>query len=299
MTIPNIIHQIAPHDKLRWHPLWYACYQSWKAHFCDAKFYLWNDQDDLENFISDCYPQFIETFKQFPYAVMKYNFARFALLHHFGGIYTDMDIFCYSDFYADIKDKETVLVENYLAETVNAEVPYEICLMASAQGNSYFMDCMETSVEHFHRLKHLFDKQSVDDQWLCMQITDSFVLIQARDIHNSKQIELLPYPIYNNRAASYDSSFKTKHMRSSSWNTKYKSDQYLIVGNLLFSVSAEDASVHALMKKAKDQNIDCAVINIKDFDFYTDYTHGSYFYGSAKDAQLKLRTKQLYERMIK
>lgn len=299
MTIPKIIHHIGPTDKSRWHPIWDPCYSSWKEQFLDAEFYYWNDQNDLEKFISDAYPQFADTFKQFPYAVMKYNFARFALLHQFGGIYADMDIFCYGDFYAEIKDKETVLVENYLAETVNAEVPYEICLMASTKGNSYFMDCMETSVEHFHRLKHLFDKESIDDQWLCMQITDSFVLMQARNIHNPKQIDLLPYPIYNNRAASYNTAFQTKHMRSSAWNRKYKSNQYLIAGNLLFSVATDDSSIDFLIQKAESANIGHTIVNIEDFDFYTDYSNGSYFDGSINDKALKQKTKQLYEYMIK
>ena len=295
MTIPKIIHQTAPKDISLWHPLWARCHKSWKDKFTDFEFKLWNDEEDIFEIIDTYYPQYSEVFRKFPYKIMRLNFVRFALLHQFGGIYTDMDIFCYKNFYDNLSDNNLFILENFLSETVLPEIPIEICMMASSKNNTYFLDCMQNSIEQYYRLKHLFDRSSVDDEWLCMQITDSPLLIQSRDIHNPMQISLLPYHLYNNRASSYDSIFYTKHMRSSAWNTNYTPNKYFIVKNLLLAFSDKDITINKLIKKASSLKLDYKIIDIEDFDFYIDYSDGNYFSGNQNDLQFKLQTKKLYQ----
>jgi mannosyltransferase OCH1-like enzyme len=298
MTIPKIIHQIAPKDVSLWHPLWTKCHTSWRNQFPDFEFKLWNDEEDAFKIIDTYYPQYSEVFREFPYKIMRLNFIRFALLHQFGGIYADMDIFCYKNFYNNLSGNDLFMIENILSESVNGEFPFEICLMASRQLHPYFLDCMNNSREQFYTLQRLFDSPGVDDEWLCMQITDSSLLIQSRDIHNPKQISLLPYHLYNNRASSYDNIFYTKHMRSSAWNTNYTPNKYFIVKNLLLAFSDKDITINKLIKKVSSLKLDYKIIDIEDFDFYIDYSDGNYFSGNQNDLQLKLQTKKLYQYMM-
>lgn len=296
MNIPKIIHFIAPEDHSRWHPIWHRCFESWQKQFPDFEIKLWYDDNrNIEQLIETHYPQYLSVFRAFPYDVMRWNFSRFILLYHYGGIYADMDVFCYQNFYNQLKDNDLFLIENVLSETVTGSFPFEICLMASNQSHPYFLDCMNNSQEQFYILRHLFDKPSVDDEWLCMQITDSPMLIQSRNIHNPDQISLLPYHQYNNRAASYDPKFYTKHMRSSAWNRFLTPDSYLIISNLMFAVSKSDDSISKLIERTNEYKL----VNISGFDFYHDYTNGKYFTGEYNhDDNLKIKTKQLYKNIM-
>jgi mannosyltransferase OCH1-like enzyme len=252
MSIPKIIHFIAPKDQSRWHPIWHRCFESWQNHFSDFEMKVWGDDNrEVEQLIETYYPQYLSSFRAFPYDVMRWNFSRFVLLHHYGGIYADMDIFCYQNFCEELEKHNLFLIENILAETVNGEFPFEICLMASKANHPYYKDCMDNSVEQYRTIGHLFDKDSIDDEWLIVTLTDS-IAIQSRNIHDPAQISLLPYYLYNNRAASYNKSFYTKHMRSSAWNYSFLPDKYLIIDNLMFAISSQDDSVAKLIAKQKN-----------------------------------------------
>lgn len=292
--IPKIIHHIAPADKSKWHPLWERCYESWIKAFPNFEFNLWNDDSDLDDLIETHFPQFIKSYRNFSYKIMKINFARFALLNHYGGIYADMDIFCYNNFCDILDQNDLFLIQNFLSETVNGHFPFEICLMAASKENSYMLDCMSNSVDQFNTLGHLFNKSSIDTEWLIVMLTDA-IAIQSRDMHNADQISLFPYETFNNRAASYDKSFFTKHMRSSSWNRSVVPNKYIITDNLMFAVSDTDETTHKLLSKMSNYN----VVNIHSFDFYHDYSNGNFFTGNFDhDILLKKQTQQLYNRIV-
>lgn len=300
MSIPKITHFIAPEDRTQWHPIWHRCYQSWIDQHPDFEIKLWNDKNDLYDLIQTCYPWCFLAFESFPYDIMRINFARFALLHQFGGTYADMDIFCYKNFYSELQNNDAYMIQNLLSngsESVSMQFPFEICMMSSVKNHGYFNDCMQNSVEQFNRIGHLFDKPTVDDEWLIISLTDS-IAIQSRDIHNTNQISLLSYDKYNNRAPSYDRSFFTKHMRSSAWNRDFTPNKYLVVESLLFTFSDNDKSIQAIIDKAKDLGLSYHIVDIDDFDFYYDYSEGNYFRGDSSDKDLKQRIKQLYQYLV-
>ena len=51
---------------------------------------LWTDKKARE-FIADEYPWFLETFDGYPYPIQRADAIRYFVLHHFGGIYIDLD----------------------------------------------------------------------------------------------------------------------------------------------------------------------------------------------------------------
>lgn len=85
----NVVHLIAPKDKTKWDIIWVRCYESWKKKYDVV---LWNDNEDLDNFIREHYIQHYNFFSRLPYQIMKLDFARLCILHKFGGIYADMDV---------------------------------------------------------------------------------------------------------------------------------------------------------------------------------------------------------------
>ena len=73
--IPKIIHQTGPEEKY-WHPIWKECSQSWKNNFPDFEYKFWTD-NDLRNLIEEQYPNFLNLYDNFPYHIMRVDFARF------------------------------------------------------------------------------------------------------------------------------------------------------------------------------------------------------------------------------
>jgi hypothetical protein len=217
MLIPKIIHQIAPKDESSWHPVWKTCHESWKIQFPDFEHFLWNDAGDIDNFVRENYKDFYDLYLAFPYKIMRINFARYCLLDYFGGIYADMDVYCYKNFYAIIKDKDLWFNENKYAEFVDKKYKIENCLIASSRKNLFWKDCLDVCKERFYSLQDLFAKKLVSREWLIVHITDCDLLEQSRDIYNQSQINFLPAEIFNNRSNFFDNQLYTKHFHTGVW----------------------------------------------------------------------------------
>jgi hypothetical protein len=54
---------------------------------------LWTDADSRE-FIAQNYRWFLDTFDSYPYGIQRADAIRYFILHHYGGIYMDLDIGC-------------------------------------------------------------------------------------------------------------------------------------------------------------------------------------------------------------
>jgi mannosyltransferase OCH1-like enzyme len=108
LQLPKIIHFIAPKDKNKWHPYWSLCQESWQTNFTNFKFIIWTDKQ-LAYFIKKKFFNYYNHYSNFAYDIYKYDFARLCVLYEYGGIYTDMDVFCYKNFYT-LLQKECCIV---------------------------------------------------------------------------------------------------------------------------------------------------------------------------------------------
>lgn len=64
--------------------------------FCSSlasEYKLWTDASSRE-FIIVNYPWFLSTFDGYPYPIQRADAIRYFVLHHFGGIYMDLDVGC-------------------------------------------------------------------------------------------------------------------------------------------------------------------------------------------------------------
>lgn len=68
--------------------------KSWKLHHPGWEYRFWTD-DDLLKLITDNYSWFLKTYLNYKYNIQRSDAARHVLLHHYGGLYCDIDIECY------------------------------------------------------------------------------------------------------------------------------------------------------------------------------------------------------------
>jgi mannosyltransferase OCH1-like enzyme len=271
MTIPKIIHHIAPKNKSRWHPIWDRCYPSWREHFTDFKHILWEDQDEINKFVHDYYPQYYKMFMEFPAHIMRIDFIRFCLLHHYGGIYSDMDMFCYKNFYNELTHTLHIIEAPYGDEFL------ESSLMMSVPGHEFWLDCMELSKEVFYTkvqkygITIPFNNNRADQYLLQSACGPNLICRVWRKWVRTRPSELqtLPGILYNNHGLSYHPEYRTKHMMTGMWGKEAMDCLHY----------QKDIPLRKILDKSyiasKKYYADITKVNsVIDFDFYHDYTNG-------------------------
>ena len=93
--IPAILHQTWKSDAI---PARFQAYaDSWKRHNPHWTVMFWSDRMLLE-FVAEHYPDFLSMFCGYTRGVQRSDAARYMLLHHFGGVYADIDCECVAAF---------------------------------------------------------------------------------------------------------------------------------------------------------------------------------------------------------
>jgi hypothetical protein len=281
--IPKIIHHIAPEDISSWHPFWHKCRNSWENSFSDYEFILWNDQEDINKLVYDNYRTYWNLYQSFPVHIMRIDFARLCILHKFGGIYADMDYYCYNNFEKYLKNHSIYLVENLTEEFTSAIV--ENSLMAAEANNKFFLDTMGYVQACYIQFRNHFNKMS-GDNWKTSingfyinNTTGSGMLHVARESYGRRFYDIGHFNTaeFNNRPSSFSKSFKTKHIHTSIWGEdQLRNDntrEILIVdGNAITMDKIPDYAIERL----KDSNIPHYMLNFDTYDFHKDYTGGKY-----------------------
>jgi hypothetical protein len=106
--IPRIIHQTWKTDQVpeKFRPF----SNTWKKYNPDWSYRFWNDRDLLE-FVAAHYPSYLDLFCSYPKGVQRADAARYMLLHHFGGLYADMDAECVQSLDALQPETRVILCE--------------------------------------------------------------------------------------------------------------------------------------------------------------------------------------------
>ncbi|KAF9818329.1 hypothetical protein IEO21_02844 [Rhodonia placenta] len=89
--IPRILHQTWKSETLP--EKWVDVSQGCRDMMPDYEYMLWTDASSRE-FIAEHYPWFLETFDGYTYPIQRADAIRYFILHHYGGIYLDLDIGC-------------------------------------------------------------------------------------------------------------------------------------------------------------------------------------------------------------
>ena len=131
--IPKIIHQTAPADKSKWHPLWEACQKSWLEKFPGWEYKMWTDED-LDDFIKTKHPEFLDTYLGYPKNINRIDAARYYILFDYGGIYADMDFQCLKNFEDQIPSDKVSIAPT----SVDSHYGVQNALMVSPKGHPFW-----------------------------------------------------------------------------------------------------------------------------------------------------------------
>src|ERR1044072_7413443 len=93
---------MAPRSQRNWHPIWHRSQRSWFRHYSDFEYHMWDDKR-IWSFISDQFPRIAPILEALPLQIVVLDVARYMLLFRFGGLYADMDMFCYKNFHAELE----------------------------------------------------------------------------------------------------------------------------------------------------------------------------------------------------
>ena len=64
----------------------------------DCNYLFFNDQD-IDTFIKNYFPQYWTIFQNFPYTIQKIDFFRYLAIYHYGGVYLDLDFEVYKSLH--------------------------------------------------------------------------------------------------------------------------------------------------------------------------------------------------------
>lgn len=126
--IPRIIHQTWKDEHLP--PRWQAIRDECAAMHPDYEYMLWTDAESRK-FIAQHYDWFLPVFDGYPYPIQRADAIRYFVLHHYGGIYMDLDIGCLRRF------DPLLRFEVILPKTIPVGVSNDVMLSAKAHP---FMD---------------------------------------------------------------------------------------------------------------------------------------------------------------
>lgn len=129
--IPKIIHRIRPKNRSKWHYTWKLCYPTWKKHNKDFEFMDWDDDPGtMAEFIKQNYPEYYETFISINLKIIQIDYFRYFILHKFGGVYVDMDMYCFKQLPEDLLHREFSIKDG-------GKQKFENSLMASVPANKF------------------------------------------------------------------------------------------------------------------------------------------------------------------
>jgi mannosyltransferase OCH1-like enzyme len=158
MFIPKIIHHIAPKDTKKQHPIWKICYNSWLKQFPEPEYkhMMWND-GDIDNLVKNNFPQHWNLYTSFPFHILKIDFSRLCILYRYGGIYADMDMYCYQNFYSDLNNNEVFLIQENKGKVIQDRV--QNSLMCAVKNSSFFLECMNMCNKLFYSTQNINQKK--------------------------------------------------------------------------------------------------------------------------------------------
>ena len=260
--IPKIIHQTAPSNEKEWHPVWKLCNHSVKNVFKDFQYILWNDED-IENFIIKNFPKKYQCFKNIPFHIIKIDLFRYALLYVYGGIYLDMDMYCYKNFFNDLNSDINLIESDCLDEFQKKEV-VQNSLMASTKNKNFFLKCFLKGLKRYKGIKF---KENIHDNHYNIKYTSGPLLLKDMFLKYKKfeKINLLSLKYFNTtNNYYYNPEHKVRHMASGMWGKEI----HTMFKNLKNSENniATLRDYHKLSYWVKTR------LDIDNFDFYKDYS---------------------------
>ena len=214
--IPKTVHQIAPRDHARWSPVWVSCQASWEAQFPapEYQYRFWND-DELDILVRQSYPEYLDLFERYPLHIYRIDLAKYLILHREGGIYADMDVFCWRNFYANIR-QPTAIVEGTASNS----------MMASSAGNPLWLALLARAEAYADQhADRLHDLRSEDYPYgrIVLEATGPLLLNALAANANVQTLPAQSYGVYPPSLSQQDRRSRiifTEHHLTGQWDCR-------------------------------------------------------------------------------
>lgn len=261
-NIPRLVHQTAPRDVQQWHPLWARCRESWIASHAGFDYRMWHDED-IDAFIRERFPEVQSLLRdRQPPQIVTLDIFRYMLLYVHGGIYADMDIYCYRQFHGELAG-DVFLVEG----SENTDELVQNSLMAAAPGQAFFAACID---EAARRLASSTVTELTTPDPAVPDLPLSSRAVRAlsgplllSDVARRHEIGILPRATYNPHHLSYRDTYRTKHMLTGRWG--------LVVLDTLRERGRADGIDETDREMQRQDYLGFREVDIDDFDFKKNY----------------------------
>jgi Glycosyltransferase sugar-binding region containing DXD motif len=142
--IPRIVHvTYKSRDQLP--DDWKSSLQQWEALHPDWEIRFWSDKD-LAEFVHVYYPEMEDFWLSYKYMIQRVDSVRYMILHHYGGLYSDLDIYPATSLDKLLLQWEDAGKNVLLAESLNSGITN--AFMASAPGST-FMKCVVDNLPNY------------------------------------------------------------------------------------------------------------------------------------------------------
>lgn len=147
-SIPKIIHQTWKDRHL---PPHLAAFQrTWQEHHPDWEYRLWTDEDNRA-FLAQHYPWFLPIYDGYAHFICRVDAIRYFWLHHYGGVYVDLDFECLAPIDSLLIDRSICLsleppehtLDNDLARAKNLVEILSPAWMASTAHHPFWQHVWE------------------------------------------------------------------------------------------------------------------------------------------------------------
>lgn len=225
--IPKIIHHIAPNKRTTWHPVWQKCYESWLKEYPDPEYkhMLWNDTWDLDNLVKFHLPQHYPRFSHIKRHIVKIDFCKAVMVYVYGGMYVDMDFFCFENFYKDLK-KQVILSES----SYNHSETIQNAIFGAVKHHPFTMSYINDMMKNIKEMK-----DPGGDEYVLNVVGPRALSKSYSNQRNnfSGQFQVLPCAMYNPhldtitkhvKNPSTTHSIKCAHFMTGIWGRDYLRD---------------------------------------------------------------------------
>lgn len=233
MSIPKIIHQTW---KKREVPTELAILQrTWLANHPGWEYRFWTDEDNRE-FLQRHYDWFLPIYDGYPVHIMRVDAVRCFILHHYGGVYADLDMECLKPLDPFLEGKQLVLglepVEHLnliQARERSMEKIIGNAFLASRPGHPFWEHVFEQLVT----FRHLPNPLDATGPYFLTKTYDRF---PRKETITLESPELL-YPIHNEenwrhlqkdsekRDRIYSRAFTIHHWHGSWWKPEAPTEE--------------------------------------------------------------------------
>jgi inositol phosphorylceramide mannosyltransferase catalytic subunit len=179
--IPRIIHQTWKDRNIP--EKWRKSHTEWQRLHPDWVYILWTDED-IRNHIEQHHPELLAVHDNYEYAIQRADMIRYVVLHDFGGVYSDLDLYPVTN----IEPLLTGCSDTYFVYSANTDC-FTNALMVSRRGAPLWLEVLS-------RLHEALPWWAVGKHLKVMKSTGPLMLTEA--LRNTRTVyAVLPQTIFN------------------------------------------------------------------------------------------------------